>query len=141
MTIAEDYFKYTNKWRDIYGDKTIVLLQVGGFYEVYALGDSDGKLIGSKIEEFTRMNDLIIGKKNIRMNGPIDGVTREHRTYNVYISGFNITQLDRYLDKMQGNGYTIAVYNQDTPGKNSTRSLSEIISPGTHFNTVQYLTF
>ena len=49
MTLTDDYFNYTKQWKEEYGEKTIVLMQVGSFFEVYALEDKDGKLIGSHI--------------------------------------------------------------------------------------------
>ena len=44
MTIHEDYFNYTLKWQREYGEKTIVFIQVGSFYEVYALKDENLEL-------------------------------------------------------------------------------------------------
>jgi len=135
MTITDEYFKYTSTWKEKYGEKTIVLMQVGQFYEVYALKNSAGKLIGSDIEEFARMNDLLIGTKNYNVRGPIDKITESTEEFKVVITGINITQLDKYLDNMDDHNYTYVIYNQDFPGKNSTRSLSEIISPGTFFSS------
>ncbi len=37
--------------------------------------------------------------------------------------------------KLQEAGYTIAIYTQDIQAKNTTRSLEEIISPGTYFSS------
>lgn len=135
MTITDEYFNYTAKWKEKYGEKTIVLMQVGQFYEVYALKNNEGKIIGSDIEEFSRMNDLLIGTKNYNVRGPINKITKSTEKFKVIITGINITQLDKYLDNMEGNNYTYVIYNQDFAGKNSTRSLSEIISPGTFFST------
>ena len=135
MTITDEYFKYTTTWKEKYGEKTLVLMQVGQFYEVYALKDSEGKIIGSDIEEFARMNDLLIGTKNYTVRGPIDKITKSKEDFKVTITGINITQLDKYLENMDNNKYTYVIYNQDFPGKNSTRSLSEIISPGTFFTS------
>ena len=49
MTITTDYFSYTEKWKKEYGEKTLILMQVGSFFEVYALKDKNGKLTGSNI--------------------------------------------------------------------------------------------
>ena len=37
MGIVDEYLEYTKKWKKEYGEKTIVLMQVGSFFEVYAL--------------------------------------------------------------------------------------------------------
>ena len=133
MTIHHDYFEYTTKWKKEYGEKTIVLLQVGSFYEVYALKDENGKLYGSNILDYSNINDLIIAKKQIRVKGPIKDVVADKKTYDLVMAGFGCSQIDKYVCKLQEHGYTIVIYDQDIQGKNSTRSMSEIISPGTYF--------
>ena len=50
------------------------------------------------------------------------------------MAGFGLPQLEKYVKKMQDNGYTIPVWTQDTNSKNTTRSLSCIFSPGTYFS-------
>ena len=49
----------------------------------------------------------------------------------VYMGGFGVAQIDKYITKIQENDYTIAVYVQKKNAINTTRSLVEIISPGT----------
>ena len=63
MTIVSDYLDYTVKWKKEFGEKTIVLIQVGSFFEVYALKDKDGNIIGSDIETFSNINDMVIAPK------------------------------------------------------------------------------
>ena len=133
MTIHEDYFNYTLKWKREYGEKTIVFIQVGSFYEVYALKDENGKIYGSNIVEYSKINDLVIAKKHITVRGPIKDVVSVKKGYQLVMAGFGLTQVDKYLARMQEHGYTIVIYNQDIQGKNTTRSMSEIISPGTYF--------
>ena len=40
-------------------------MQVGSFFESYALIDTDGKYIGSNIQDFANINDMVISKKNV----------------------------------------------------------------------------
>ena len=123
MTIVEEYLRYTKQWKSEFGENTIVLLQVGTFFEVYALKNESGNIIGSEIENFANINDLQIAEKsNMNVNG-----------LSVLMAGFNIHQLEKYINKLQNNDYTTVVYKQDIQGKNTTRSLSQIISPGTFF--------
>lgn len=124
MTIAEDYLDYTAKWKRELGEKTIVLIQVGSFFEVYALRNKEGNIIGSDIEAFSNINDMAIAEKakmSVKGNA-------------VLMAGFGLPQLDKYVEKLQAHGYTIVVYTQDTQTKNTTRSLDQIISPGTYFS-------
>ena len=124
MQLVPEYLKLTRKWKEEYGEKTLVLMQVGSFFEVYALRGSDGVIKGSDIQQFAKINDMLITPKS-RMF--VEGNV-------VLMAGFGLAQLDKYVKKLQEHGYTIAVYTQDIQGKNTTRSLAEVISPGTFFS-------
>ena len=126
MTIIEDYLKLTKQYINEYGPKTILLMQVGSFFEVYAITENDGSYSGSNITDFSQINDMIIAKKNMF-----------YQDKQVVMAGFGLTQLEKYSKKLQEKDYTIVVYTQDIQSKNTTRSLSEIISPGTFFNNDQ----
>ena len=123
MTIVKEYLDYTEKWKKEYGEKTLVLMQVGSFFESYGLLDDKDNIYGSEIVYFAEINNMIIARKNICV-----GKAR------VVMAGFGLAQLEKYIRKMQDNGYTIPVYTQDTPSKNTTRSLHTIFSPGTYFS-------
>ena len=123
MTLIEDYLSYTKKWKKEYGEKTLVLMQVGSFYEIYALLSSDGEMIGSNILEVSMINDMKISEKKMFVG-----------EQKVVMAGFGLPQLDKYIKKLLKQDYTIAIYNQDLQEKNTTRSLAEIISPGTYFS-------
>ena len=51
MLLVEDYLEKTKYYKSKYGEKTIVMMQVGAFYEVYAIVGENGKYIGSEIED------------------------------------------------------------------------------------------
>ena len=123
MTIVQDYLNYTEKWKKEYGEKTLVLIQVGSFFESYGLLDENNNIYGSSISEFADINDMTISRKNICV-----GKSK------VVMAGFGLPQLEKYIKKLQEHGFTIPVYTQDTPSKNTTRSLNTIFSPGTYFS-------
>lgn len=123
MTIVEEYLELTKKYKDEYGEKTLVLMQVGSFFEVYGVMAKDTTIYGSDIVKFAEINDMAISKKNICVKGD-----------SVVMSGFGLPQLEKYIKKMQENGYTIPVYTQESAQKNTTRNLSVIFSPGTYFS-------
>ncbi|MBI95555.1 hypothetical protein CL656_00165 [bacterium] len=123
MALVKEYFDLTKQYKLKYGSKTILFMQVGAFFEVYGL--KRNKLIDddkSDITKFSRMCELIIADKKICVG--------EH---GVVMAGFRDYMIDKYLKKMQENGYTIVVYKQDQQSKNTTRSLAGIFSPGTLF--------
>jgi len=121
MGIVQEYLALTAKWKLECGQKTCVLLQVGSFFEIYGLRDEEG-IMGSNIEDVTSKCDLLIAKKGQFVDGK-----------QVVMAGFGLTQLDKYIKKLQEYEYTCPIYTQDHQMPNTTRSLSEIISPGTYF--------
>lgn len=127
MTIIADYFTLTAKHKEQYGETTIVLIQVGVFFEVYALRRENGTYIGSDIEKFTTMNDLVMAKKQSKMADDT-GVMCD-----IMQAGFHVDHSEKYINRLQNNGYTIVIYTQDIQAKHTSRSLTEVISPGTFF--------
>ena len=125
MGIVEDYLSLTVQHKKEYGEQTIVLMQVGSFFEVYAVQEPDGSYTGSSITEFSRINDMMIATKT----------NTKHKGNPVVMAGFGITVLEKNVKKLQEQGFTVVVYEQDIQGKNTSRSLVEIISPGTYFGS------
>lgn len=125
MTLVNTYLKYTSELKKNYGDKSIVLMQVGAFYEVYGLQHPEtNEITGSDISHFSSLCELAISHKNICVGKK-----------NVLMAGVRDYMLDKYLKKLQGFGYTVAVYSQDEKAAGTTRSLSGIYSPGTFFSS------
>ena len=123
MSLISQYFEDTIKYKASHGEKTIVLIQVGSFFEVYATVEDDGSYSGSSIEEFSRINDMSIARKNSTIDNK-----------KVVMAGFGLTQIEKYVKKLLEHGYTVPVFTQDVQGKNTSRSLSMIYSPGMYFN-------
>ena len=123
MTLVEEYLEHTKNYKAIYGEKSLVLMQVGSFYECYAIKKGEGIYEGSNIVDFAQINDMVIANKNTSIDD-----------CDVVMAGFGLPQIDKYVKKMLINGYTIIIYAQDTQAKNTTRSLMAICSPGTFFD-------
>ena len=122
MAMLIQYFKLVDEYREKYGEKTLLLMEVGSFYEVYTkLDPSTKEIVEPQIIDLRRYSELAPGKKgnDIIMFG-----------FSSRISNL----LEKYVEKMINNGYTAVVYNQDAPSNNTTRSLKGIYSPGTFFN-------
>jgi DNA mismatch repair protein MutS len=128
MSLIKVYFEKTKKHIDEYGELTIVLMQVGAFFEVYGLKDNNDIIYSSNIMDFSRICDLNVVDKKVCCGSD-----------SVVMAGFKDHLLDKYIKKLQDSGYTIAVYEQDEQCANTTRSLTGIYSPGTYFliNTEQ----
>mgnify|MGYP006146600157 CR=1 FL=1 len=123
MALINRYFDATEHYKRTNGEKTIVLIQVGSFFECYAMVEKDGSYSGSSIEEFARINDMAIARKNVCVGDK-----------KVVMAGFGLGQLEKYVKKLLEHGYTVPVITQDMQSKNTERSVSCIYSPGMHFN-------
>ena len=86
MGIVDDYLSYTKKYKLEYGENTLVLMQVGSFFEVYGLKCKDNNITGSNIEDFSRICDMVISGKNQKIKGN-----------KVMMAGFGLAQIEKYI--------------------------------------------
>ena len=107
MSLVEEYLQLTKKYKQEYGEKTILLMQVGSFMEMYGPD--------TEIYNVAAICDLAVSTKNKIM------------------TGFQDSTIDKYVNKIQSNGYTIIIYLQNKNNA-SVRELHSIISPGTYVN-------
>jgi DNA mismatch repair protein MutS len=125
MSLITEYFELTKKFQDEYGENTILLMQVGAFFEVYGIYDKDNDVVtSSKITEFSQICELNVVDKNTCVG-----------KNNIVMAGFKDFMIEKYLRKIQDAGFTAVVYTQDENMKNTSRSLAGIFSPGTYFQT------
>jgi DNA mismatch repair protein MutS len=125
MSLIAEYFELTKKFQDEYGENTILLMQVGAFFEVYGIYDKEKDIItSSKITDFSQICELNVVDKNTCVG-----------KNNVVMAGFKDFMIEKYLRKIQDAGFTAVVYTQDENMKNTSRSLAGIFSPGTYFQT------
>ena len=123
MALIKEYFDLTKKYCNEYGDKTILLMQVGAFFEVYGILDKKtNNISSSQILDFSRICDLAVVEKNVCVGKD-----------NVVMAGVKDMILEKNIKKIQEAGFTAVVYAQDENCKNTTRSLAGIFSPGTFF--------
>lgn len=123
MALTDEYFRLSGEYAHKYGKKTILLMQVGSFFECYSKTDSAGNITDSNMKEFCSTCDLNCSITNGRCMAGFP-----------FSCNFRDYSLERYVKKMQELGYTIIVYVQDGQGSNTTRSLHCIYSPGTFFS-------
>jgi DNA mismatch repair protein MutS len=102
-SIYEKYLDHTRNYQQQYGQKTIVLMMVGSFYEVYGLKSATGDVSGSEILAFSQVCQMNISEKK--------KVSVEGKT--VLMAGFPEYILERYLQKLSEAGFTSVVIIQD----------------------------
>jgi DNA mismatch repair protein MutS len=124
--IHDLYFDLTQKYKAQYGRHTILLLQVGSFFEVY--GDKHAKTgvidpEKSNIEAFKEACNLSIAEKSIQTPTGV-----------LVMAGFRDYVLDKYLEKITDAGMTAVVYVQKKDPANGGKFIREYeatYSPGT----------
>ena len=127
MALQKEYFELTEKYIQDYGEKTILLMQVGAFFEVYGIKSKlNNEITGSRIHDFGLICELAIVDKNVCV-----GVSKGSI---IVMAGFKDIQIEKYIKKLQSAGFTTVVYTQDENMKNTKRSLNAIVSPGTYFS-------
>lgn len=127
MSIFKQYFELTEKHRREYGDNTIILMQIGGFYEMYGLHDKNNTYLDNYSKFYNiclhsglKMTDKEIGDKNF--------------DHTLAMAGFRIYSLEKYLKLFIEAGYACVVYDQDEQKSGTTRSIQAIYTPGTYFD-------
>jgi len=117
--IYDDYETYLATYSKLYGEKTIVLLECGSFYELYDDGTRQTNL--------REIGDLL-GIQVSRRNKSIVEVSRG----NLEMAGFPSYALNKFLNILTRNNYTVVVVSQTTPPPNPKREVTHIVSPGTY---------
>lgn len=122
-SIYAEYFRLTDFYLKKYGPNTILLLQVGAFFEMYAAKDPvSGVIAKSRIEDFcTVCGGLAISEKKYT-----------HGTQQIVMAGFRDYNVDRYIQTAVDSNFTVVVYTQKelAPGR-MTREHTGTFSPGT----------
>ena len=128
MGLFEEYEGLFTKYRVIYGEKTIVLYQNGGFFEVYGVDNQTEKI--GLVKEISSLLNLQMGCHD----GKINENTRSHWLF----MGFPLSTLDRQVAILtEEYQYVVVIVEQTTPAPKPKREVTRIISPGTD---ITYLT-
>jgi DNA mismatch repair protein MutS len=149
QTILEEYLLYTKEHSDKYGERTVVLLHCGKFYEIYGFDDSSGNVVGSRITDVASTCDLRIAKKaqtfafarstleNLYGRDSVEYKTFHGRRFDYYMAGFQTDYIDRYVNMLVQDGWTVPVYKQNGTSASATpitRELLQVFTPGTTFS-------
>lgn len=119
MSIHQVYFDITKKAQSLYGENTVVFMQVGTFFEIYAVYDEQTQTFyGSKLEHVAKCCDLATPKKQFTV--PLDQfIPNCPRNGNLHMCGFQPVLFERELSKLEEVGYTILIYVQTESTTNS----------------------
>ena len=114
--LIDDYLNYDSEYKKLY-NKSLVLMQVGSFYELYSLNKDEIDRVCNLLEiQSTKKNK---NKPDVDKNNP-------------YMAGVPLYVIDKYINILTDNGYTIILVEQVTIPPNPKREITKIISPGTN---------
>ena len=128
IKIYDEYFNYTKQLKMNYGDRSLVLMLVGAFFEVYGLKNIDtDEVTNSNLVDFVNICNL---NSSIKMELPTENDKDDKKV--ILMAGVRDYNLEKYLSILIGANYNVAVYIQDKSGKKIVRKLDKIYSPGTY---------
>ncbi len=120
ISITDEYFSYHEKYIGKYGTNTIVLLEVGSFYEMYS---NPNTLKGPDLYKLSDILNLVVTRKDKSI--PLSDT-------NVLMSGLPNHAISKFLKLLVDNNYTVVIFNQHKSTDGTiTRSLDGIYSPST----------
>lgn len=117
MTIIDDYLSLQKKYTSQYGKKTIVVMEVGSFYEMYGIREDD------ILKEIAQLLNVALTKR--------DKKVKEVNTKNPYLVGFTSISISKYLRVLLNHNYTVVRVDQITEPPNPKRKVTKIYSPST----------
>ena len=129
MALYEYYFNTQTEYQAKYGEKTLVLIEVGMFFEIYKI-DNATECVGPDIQTICNICDLQLSRKNKSII--------ENSRANPMMAGFPSHAFSKHVQLLLNQQYTIVVIRQVTLPPNPKREITEILSPSMHItpNTV-----
>lgn len=126
MTLIDEYLELQEKYEKKFGEKTIVLMEVGSFFEVYGVvNETESR---GKIYEIADLTNLSVSKKNSK--------TEPVSIKNPLMAGFPNHSVEKWIEILLKYDYHIIKIEQDSHGtKDPKREITEILSPGVNLNT------
>lgn len=123
-SIHEEYLLLQEKYSKIYNtDKTIVLMQVGSFHEIYSTNKR-----GYDLHKLSSLLNIIVSKKNKKIP--------EVNEKNPYMIGFPIISTPKFLKILIDNNFHVIKIDQVTPKPYPKRAITGIFSPGTYIDDI-----
>lgn len=120
--IYDDYIAYCEEYTQKYGPNTVVFMQVGDFFELYAVMNEEEKA-GADIYRVCELCNIQVSRKNKTI--------LENSRSNPLMAGFPIATISKFIQIMTQSNYTCVLIRQVTPPPNPKREVTEVISPST----------
>jgi DNA mismatch repair protein MutS len=121
--LIDDYINYQKTYQEKYGEKTVILMQVGSFFEAYAIDNEKEKFNTENLNQICDLMNIQISRKN----KSIIEITRS----NPLMAGFPLLAIEKFIQILMNNGYTVVLIEQVTEPPEPERKVTNIFSPGT----------
>lgn len=128
MTLIDDYLLEQQNYEKKYGVNTIVLMQVGHFYECYGVGNKEEQINNKNLYKLGDILNIQITRKNKSII--------ENSRKNPIMIGVPIFTIDKYVQMLLNYSYTIVVIDQTGKPPFLERAVTNIYSPGTNIEYV-----
>ena len=123
--LTEIYFDLQLFFENKYGPNTIVLMEIGSFFETYEVNNETHQI--GKAKEISELLNIQLTRKNKNII--------ENSVQNPLLAGVPSVSLERYLNRIiQSKKYTIVIVRQKGLPPKVKRYIANIISPGTNFD-------
>ena len=121
------YFRLQRLFEEKYGTNTVVLMEIGTFFEVYEV-NNDEEQIG-KAKEIAELLNIQLTRKNKTI--------LENSAENPIMAGVPAIALEKHLARIiSEQKYTVVIIRQKGLPPKVTRYLDTVVSPGTNFDFV-----
>ncbi len=123
--LTDIYFELQRIFEEKYGPDTVVLMEVGTFFEVYEVNNDEMKI--GKAKEVAELLNIQLTRKNKTI--------LENSVANPLMAGVPTVSIDRYLSRLvQSRKYTVVMVRQKGVPPKVKRYIGNILSPGTNFD-------
>ena len=124
--LIHEYLDQQIEFEKKYGSNSLVLMQVGSFFEFYGINNKDEKVGNAEI--ITELLNIQLTRRNKSI--------LENSRDNCLMAGFPCHSLKRFITILLDNNYTIILIEQVTPPPNPKREVTQIFSPGTYIDEI-----
>jgi|TARA_Y100000389_G_scaffold105527_1_gene102447 DNA mismatch repair protein MutS len=128
--IYDEYLEHCEKYKRLYKDvDTLVLMEVGGFFEIYGV-DNDDETSGADMNMVSSLLNMTVTRKN-------KNIPKNSRT-NPLMTGFPSHSLKKFLDILIASNFTVILIEQFNTGKRTTyeRKATRVYSPSTYTDNI-----
>ena len=126
--LIHEYLDQQIEFEKKYGTNTIILMQVGSFFEFYGVNNKNEKI--GNAEHITELLNIQLTRRNKAI--------LENSRNNALMAGFPTHSLKKFIEILLSNQYTIILIEQVTPPPNPKREITQIYSPGTYIDDFHY---